>query len=77
MAEVAYVFIESAVFRKQREAILSDEEFRALQNVILRSPEQGKLIRGSGGLRKIRFAVKGKGKSGGVRVIYFIPCRNE
>ena len=65
------LFIESSTFQKQREKHLSDEAFRALQNEIVEYPEKGVLIRGSGGLRKIRFGVEGKGKSGGVRVIYY------
>lgn len=71
------VFIESSRFQKKREGYLDDERFRDLQNEILQHPEKGKLIRGSGGLRKIRFGLKGQGKSGGIRVIYYFAVEEE
>ena len=49
---------------------LDDDDLRELQNSIVKNPDAGKLIRGTGGFRKIRFPGKGGGKSGGVRVIY-------
>ncbi len=52
---------------------LDDEEYSALQMHMLGHPKAGPVIRGSGGVRKIRWNVRGKGKSGGVRVIYYIP----
>ena len=66
------LFIESTAFQREREKLLDEEAFRALQNEIIAQPEKGKLIRGSGGLRKVRFGLKGRGKSGGVRVIYYL-----
>ena len=71
------LFIESSAFRKQREKHLDDEAFRALQNEIVEHPEKGKLIRGSGGLRKIRFGIQEKGKSGGIRVIYYFAVSTD
>ena len=41
---------------------------------MLEHPESGDLIKGSGGIRKIRWAIQGKGKSGGVRIIYYWHC---
>ena len=64
-------FIETPVFTKDVRALLSDEEYRGLQLALVLRPEQGSLIPGSGGLRKIRWRVKGRGKRGGVRVIYY------
>ena len=52
-------------------ALLADEEYRALQNELLEDPERGVLIQGGGGIRKLRFAARGHGKRGGVRVIYY------
>ncbi|HEY7308284.1 MAG TPA: type II toxin-antitoxin system RelE/ParE family toxin [Gemmataceae bacterium] len=50
---------------------MDDEAYRSLQLALLLRPELGSTIRGSGGLRKLRWSLKGKGKRGGVRVIYF------
>ena len=52
-------------------ALLSDEEYRELQNELALHPERGDLIRGGGGIRKLRHASQGRGKSGRVRVIYY------
>ena len=51
--------------------LLDDESYRGLQLALLLSPEFGALIKRSGGLRKVRWSLKGKGKRGGVRVIYY------
>ncbi len=50
---------------------MSDEEYRQLQNELLKIPTKGDVIQGAGGLRKIRVASKGKGKRDGARVIYY------
>jgi len=63
--------IETPIFTKKINSLLTDEEYRKLQNELVLNPEKGKIIRGSGGLRKIRYGVSGRGKSGGVRVIYY------
>ncbi|MBI5731260.1 MAG: type II toxin-antitoxin system RelE/ParE family toxin [Ignavibacteriales bacterium] len=63
--------IETSVFTKRLKILLSDEDYRKLQNEIILNPEKGKIIIGSGGLRKIRWSIPGKGKSGGVRIIYY------
>lgn len=64
-------FIETSIFTREVDKLLSDDEYRMLQNVLLLDPEAGILIRGGGGLRKIRVAAHGKGKSGGARVVYY------
>jgi hypothetical protein len=64
-------FIETPVFSSQLHGLLSDEEYRALQLALALRPEQGALIPGSGGLRKLRWMLRGRGKRGGLRVIYF------
>ena len=64
-------FIETSVFTKALHALLSDDEYRELQNLLLHDPTLGDVIRGGGGIRKMRFGIEGRGKSGGVRVIYF------
>lgn len=65
------LFVETSVFSAQRDDWLSDDEFRALQSYLIEHPDAGDIIRGTGGIRKVRWAAKGKGKSGGVRVIYY------
>lgn len=63
-------FIETKLFTKLVNEHLSDEEYARLQEVLIRDPETGDLIPGSGGIRKVRWGVKGRGKRGGIRVIY-------
>ena len=65
------VFRESKAFSRRLAELLSDEDFRLLQVSLLLRPDQGKVIPGGGGLRKMRWALAGRGKSGGARVIYF------
>lgn len=65
------VFVESSIFEKHREDYLNDEEFRLFQLDLMSNPKQGDVIQGTGGLRKIRVAGKGRGKRGGSRVIYY------
>jgi hypothetical protein len=64
-------FVETSVFTKRVKDLLPDEDYRTLQVALLLRPEQGPLIKGAGGLRKVRWAPKGVGKRGGVRVIYY------
>lgn len=63
--------IETSVFTKKISSLLTDEEYRNFQNELILNPEKGKIIRGSGGLRKVRWGISGRGKSGGVRIIYY------
>lgn len=65
------LFIETSLFTRQVTALLPDEEYKRLQEVLLLRPEAGDLIPGSGGLRKLRWRIAGKGKRGGVRLIYY------
>ncbi|BBB26936.1 type II toxin-antitoxin system RelE/ParE family toxin [Amphritea japonica] len=65
------VIVETAVFTKLIKEMLSDDEYKNLQEVLISRPASGDLIKESGGLRKIRWSVQGTGKSGGIRVIYY------
>lgn len=65
------VFIETEIFTNTIRKLATDEEYRSLQNELLANPEAGDMIEGTGGVRKIRFAYGGKGKSGGGRAIYY------
>lgn len=70
-------FVETSEFTRKIVLLLTDEQFGKLQILLCDNPEFGKLIRGSGGIRKIRWAAKGKGKSGGVRVLYYWAASRE
>lgn len=67
------VFVELPPFVRYRADYLDDDAFRRLQQLLMLNPEAGALIPGTGGLRKLRFADerRGKGKRGGLRVIYY------
>jgi mRNA-degrading endonuclease RelE of RelBE toxin-antitoxin system len=64
-------FIETAVFTKQISVLLPDDHYRELQKELIFNPDAGDIIKHSGGLRKIRWRSAGKGKRGGIRVIYY------
>jgi hypothetical protein len=70
-------FIETPVFTRAIVALLDDDEYRLLQFNLLQRPQRGAVIRGSSGLRKMRWARPGQGKRGGVRVIYFWDQASE
>ena len=71
------VFVETSLFSRSLGDYLSDDEYRLVQNHLIRHPAAGDVIRGSGGVRKVRWASRGKGKSGGVRVIYYWAKADE
>lgn len=71
MAYTPLRFIETPVFTALLRRTLDDASYRALQLGLLLRPEQGAVIPGSGGLRKLRFGLQGRGKRGGLRVIYY------
>lgn len=64
-------FVETPIFTTGLQRYLDDEQYRRLQIALMLRPEQGPVIRGSGGLRKVRWARPGAGKRGGLRVIYY------
>ena len=65
------VFIETSVFTRQIRDLISDDHLQALQEWIAVSPTAGKLIRGGGGCRKLRWKTAATGKRGGIRIIYY------
>jgi len=67
-----FSFIETRLFSRLVREHLSDDEYRCLQMELANNPEAGAVIRGSGGVRKLRWAVRGRGKRGGYRVVYFV-----
>lgn len=68
-------FIETKLFTRLIGEYLSDDEYSALQAAIAAHPEAGDVIPGSGGVRKLRWTVVGRGKRGGIRVIYYLRSR--
>jgi len=65
------IIIETSLFSRLIQGLMSDDEYRSLQEVLITRPESGDLIKGSSGLRKIRWKLEGQGKRGGIRVIYY------
>jgi hypothetical protein len=72
---LTYSFIETTRFSRLVGEYLSDDEYTSLQRALIANPEGGALIPGSGGVRKIRWAMSGRGKRGGARVIYYAKVR--
>ena len=70
-------FIEATAFTKYVYTYLTDDEYLGLQSFLLKYPESGKLVPGSGGVRKLRWAMTGKGKRGGVRIIYYFKKQDD
>jgi len=64
-------FIETSIFTRQVTSLLTDDEYSQLQVALYTHPELGAIIPRSGGLRKVRWSVSGRGKRGGVRAIYY------
>ena len=65
------IFIETSIFTEDVIELLSDEEYSELQHYLANQPTAGDVIQHTGGLRKIRWPAKGKGKRSGVRIIYY------
>ena len=70
-----YSFIETKLFSRLVAEYMSDEQYSNLQNALIKDPEAGDLIPGSGGVRMLRWGVAGRGKRGGIRVIYYARTR--
>jgi hypothetical protein len=64
-------FFETPIFTRTVTELLDDDEYHSLQLALLLQPRAGRVIRGSGGLRKLRWSKRGQGKRGGIRVIYY------
>lgn len=71
------IIVETSIFSRQLQALLPDEEYRRLQIALVLHPEMGPIIPGSGGLRKVRWSLSGRGKRGGVRIIYYWAVSEE
>jgi hypothetical protein len=71
------VIVETPIFTKLINETMSDDEYKELQEALVIKPDLGVLIKSSGGLRKVRWSVDGRGKRGGVRIIYYWMTENE
>ena len=67
-----FSFIETRLFTKLVLDYLNDEDYAKLQEELMRKPESGPVIPGTGGVRKLRWAAPGRGKRGGYRIIYYV-----
>ncbi|MHB1120037.1 MAG: type II toxin-antitoxin system RelE/ParE family toxin [Bellilinea sp.] len=65
------VIIETSIFTRQVQSLLTDDEYGLLQMALTNRPDLRPIIRGSGGLRKVRWSLPGRGKRSGVRTIYY------
>jgi hypothetical protein len=74
-----FQLVEAPAFSRHREEYLDDEDFRRLQEYLAADPEAGDLVPGAGGIRKLRWkdSRRGKGKRGGLRVIYYCFLADE
>jgi hypothetical protein len=70
-------FVETKLFTRLVQEYLADDEYLKLQQALLSDPEAGAIIPGSGGVRKLRWGLSGRGKRGGIRVIYFLRTRHD
>jgi hypothetical protein len=70
-------FIETSVFTRLLYTYLTEDEYVGLQGFMLKYPETGNVVPGSGGVRKLRWGMAGKGKRGGVRVIYYFKKQDD
>ncbi len=74
-----FQFVEAPAFSRHREDYLDDEGFRELQESLAANPEAGDLIPATGGIRKVRWkdSRRGKGKRGGLRIVYYCFLTDE
>ncbi len=68
---VLVVFIETPIFNRRVLQYMEDDDYGEMQMFLVRRPDAGSIIKGSGGIRKLRWAGSGRGKRGGLRVIYY------
>lgn len=78
-AEVRIEFVFTQSFESSAKKLLTEEDRRGLELLLLEDPERGQVMRGTGGFRKMRFArpSRGEGKSGGTRVVYYFIQRKD
>jgi len=70
-----FTFIETKLFTRLADEYLPDEQLSRLQHYLNENPEAGDIIRESGGVRKLRWSAPGRGKRGGLRIIYYLRSK--
>ena len=77
-ASVRLEFVYTPLFEASTKGLIDDEAMRQVEAALLHNPKQGDVIPGTGGVRKLRVALPGRGKRGGARVIYlFVVVRGR
>jgi hypothetical protein len=71
-----FSFIETKLFSRLLSEYLTDDEYALLQAALVDAPDRGAVVPGSGGVRKLRWSQPGRGKRGGIRVIYYAKTRD-
>ncbi len=71
----AFTFIETRLFSRLADEYLPDDQLSLLQQYLNENPEAGDIIRESGGVRKLRWRAEGRGKRGGLRIIYYLRSK--
>ena len=73
----AIEFVETSIFTRQIKELATDDELKDLQAELIAQPDKGDIIKGTGGLRKVRMAVGNKGKSGSIRVLHVLALADK
>lgn len=73
----AIEFVETSIFTRRIKELATDDELKDLQAELIAQPDKGDIIKGTGGLRKVRMAVGNKGKSGSIRVLYVLALADK
>ncbi len=73
----AIEFVETSIFTRQIKELATDDELKDLQAELIAQPDKGDIIKGTGGLRKVRMAVGNKGRSGSIRVLYVLALADK
>lgn len=71
------IFLETTIFTQKLLELLPDNQYSEFQQALAKNPELGEIIPGGGGIRKVRWGLSGRGKRGGVRVIYFWAVKRD
>jgi hypothetical protein len=71
------LFVYTTLFDRQADGLLTDDDLRAVEQLLDANPQAGVVVPGAGGVRKLRVALPGRGKSGSARVIYLYVAPDE